>query len=406
MKRKFVAAMALLSLAACHGRDPDATWLDAATSVSTPAAPGSRFPNLAHALDGQPVMSWLEPVAGGGYALRYSAWSGASWSRPGTVAEGKDWFVNWADFPSVVPVSGQFWAAHWPQQRPGDVYSYDVRISVSADAGGTWSPSMSPHDDGTPTEHGFVSLLPAGPAVRAVWLDGRNTSGEHDHAGGAGGPMTLRSALIDPDARRQGPDVELDSRVCDCCQTDAALTREGPVVVYRDRSDGEVRDIALVRLTATGWSEPIHVANDGWHIEACPVNGPAVDARGDTVVVAWFTAPDRPRVRLAFSKDGGRTFSSPVEVASGKVAGRVDVVLLPDGRAAVSWLEEARASAEVRVQPFTADGPAGIVTVIARSDVARSSGFPQMVLADGALLFAWTSSGEPAQVRAAVARLR
>jgi hypothetical protein len=401
---KLSTLIVLTGLAACRGPDPQARWLEPAVEMATPAAAGSRFPHLS-ALAGGAVMSWLEPGVADAMSLRHATWTGGAWSVPGTVATGRDWFVNWADFPSVVPVSGRFWAAHWPQQRPGDVYSYDVRIAVSADAGRTWSPSMSPHDDGTPTEHGFVSLLPADRAVRAVWLDGRNTSGEHEHAG-ASGAMTLRSALIGPDARKQDADIELDGRVCDCCQTDAAGTREGPVVVYRDRSEGEVRDIALVRLTATGWSRPVHVADDGWHIEACPVNGPAIDARDDTVVVAWFTAPDRPRVRVAFSDDGGRTFSSPIEVASGKVAGRVDVVLLPDGRAAVSWLEETTASAEIRVQPFTADGPAGAVAVVSRSDLARSSGFPQMVLADGALLFAWTSSGEPAQVRAAVARLR
>ncbi len=113
--------------------------------------------------------------------------------------------------------------------------------------------------------------------------------------------MTLRSALIGLDGLKVGKDTELDARTCDCCQTDSARTREGLVVVYRDRSETGVRDIALVRQTPTGWSEPVQVARDGWLIDACPVNGPAVDARGDTVVVAWFTAADKPRVRLAFS---------------------------------------------------------------------------------------------------------
>jgi hypothetical protein len=218
--------------------------------------------------------------------------------------------------------------------------------------------------------------------------------------------MTLRSALVGPDGLKLGPDVELDARTCDCCQTDSARTREGLVVVYRDRSETGIRDIALLRQAATGWSEPVQVARDGWLIDACPVNGPAVDARGDTVVVAWFTAADKPRVRLAFSMDGGRRFRDPIEVAAGKVAGRVDVALLPDGRAVVSWLEDATGSAEIRAQPFTEEGPAGTVAVIARSEVARSSGFPQMALVDGALLFAWTRPGDPPQVQAALARLR
>jgi hypothetical protein len=218
--------------------------------------------------------------------------------------------------------------------------------------------------------------------------------------------MTLRGAAIDPGGQRAGPDREIDARVCDCCQTDVALTTSGPVVVYRDRSEREVRDVALTRRTADGWSTPVLVHEDGWVIDACPVNGPAVDARGETVVVAWFTAPDAPRVRLAFSVDAGRSFSPPVEVARGKIAGRVDVVLLEDGRAVVSWLADGERGAEVRAQPFSHAGAAGPAVVIAQTSIARSSGFPQMVRTDGGLLFAWTESGDPPQVQTAFARLR
>jgi len=405
MSRWLTAVIALTSLAACQGRDPDATWLDTATETVAPAAAGSRYPHLAASPEGTPVMSWLEPTADGGFALRYSAWVGSKWTRPGIVSSGRDWFVNWADFPSVVPLGRRAWAAHWLQQKPGDAYAYDVRIAVSADGGVTWSAPLSPHDDGTPTEHGFVSLFGTDESLQAAWLDGRHTSGEHDHEGGTAGAMTLRTAGIGNDGRLLGADDEIDARVCDCCQTSAALAREGPVLVYRDRGEDETRDIALVRRTADGWSSPIHVANDGWKIRACPVNGPAVDARDDAVVVAWFTAPDRPRVRLAFSDDGGRTFSSAFEVASGKVAGRVDVVLLPDGRAVVSWLAEVPGGAEIRAQPFTRAGPAGMTSVVAHADVARASGFPQMARAGDGLLFAWTRSGESSGVRAAWARL-
>jgi hypothetical protein len=403
--RLLAPAFALLCLAACGGPDPDARWLDAPTELASPAAAGSRFPHLASRRGGVLVMSWLEPAGRGEFALRFATWTRGAWSSAGTVATGRDWFVNWADFPSVVSIDDRLWAAHWLQQKPGNVYAYDVRVAMSTDAGRTWSTAVAPHDDGTSTEHGFVSLFEDGGVARVVWLDGRNTSGAHDHSSGAGGAMTLRSTSIGADAREQGPDIELDSRTCDCCQTDAARTREGSVVVYRDRSEAEVRDIALVRHTAAGWSAPVPVASDGWRIDACPVNGPAVDARGDTVVVAWFTAPDKPRVRLAFSTDGGRTFTPPIEVAAGKVAGRVDVVLLPDGRAAVSWLADRPGAAEITVQAFTAEGPAGAAAVIAHSDIARSSGFPQMVLGDGGLLFAWTRSGDRPEVRAAFARL-
>ena len=391
----------LAALAACGRPDPAPSGLGTPVTLGSPAAEGSRFPHLAPGDDGV-VMSWLQDGKDGRVALLHSTYSGGAWSPVRTVAEGTDWFVNWADFPSVVPGAGRKWVAHWLQQRPGGVYAYDVRLAVSDDSGATWSAPFSPHDDGTATEHGFVTLLPGGGGTQAFWLDGRHTGGEHDHSSnGTPGAMTLRSGAIADGAANPGPDVELDSRTCDCCQTDAARTSDGVVVVYRDRSEDEIRDIALIRGTDAGWSAPIAVASDGWRTDACPVNGPAVDARGDAVVVAWFTAPDRPRVRVAFSRDGGRIFAPPADVAVGATAGRVDTVLLPDGRAVVSWLADAGGSAEIRAQIFSPSGPAGPAVTVARSDVARSSGFPQMAAVDGGLLFAWTRTGGPAQVRAA-----
>jgi hypothetical protein len=404
--RNIVTAGCAALIAACAPADDAQHWLGEVRELPSPGDPGSRYPHLATAPDGTLVMSWLQPRDDGGHELRFATWHEDGWNAAGVVAAGGDWFVNWADFPSVVPGPDGLRIAHWLQQRPEHVYSYDVRIAVSPDAGRTWSPPLTPHDDGTPTEHGFVTLLPLAKGFLAVWLDGRHTAGGHDHGGGDGGAMTLRSVEFDAAGRPKGAGTELDARVCDCCQTDAAMTREGPVVVYRDRSPGEIRDVAVLRRTGEGWSGSSAVHEDGWHMPACPVNGPAIDALGSEVAVAWFTAPDRPRVRLAFSSDAGRSFSAPVEVSAGRVAGRVDVVLLEDGRAAVSWLEETADGAEIRVQPFTRSGVAGRAVTVARSSANRSSGFPQMVRAGDRLLFAWTEATEPLQLRTATAELR
>lgn len=397
--------LSLLALAGCHdARTPDA-WLGDVTPVTNPAGAGSRYPHLSSGA-GHTVLSWLQEQPGGTYVLQQASWRAGAWTPPVDVATGTDWFINWADFPSVTPITATTWAAHWLQQKPGSVYAYDVRIAVSTDAGATWATATTPHDDGTPTEHGFVTLFAAAGGTRAVWLDGRHTDGAHDHDGGATGAMTLRSARVGADGRPIDAGEEIDARVCDCCGTDAAVTAEGPVIVYRDRSGREVRDIALVRLSEGRWSAPVRVHADEWTIDACPVNGPAIDARDRTVVVAWFTAPDVPRVRLAFSEDAGRSFAPPIEVASGDLAGRVDVVLLDDGRAIASWLQQAPAGAQVRAQPFDRNGAAGPAVVIAETSVQRSSGFPQMVRAGDELLFAWTDSGNPSRVRTACATLR
>jgi hypothetical protein len=402
MKPILATTALMLVLAAC-AREPG-PWLDAVELRELPAGAGARYPTLATGPAGEAVAGWLEPD-GEGYALRFSAWQQGRWQAAGTVASGANWFINWADFPSVVPLGDDRLAAHWLQQTAGGIYSYDVRVSLSDDGGRSWSVPFSPHDDGTPTEHGFVSLFAWDGKPWAAWLDGRLTGGGHGDGtahGSTQAAMTLRSGAL---TGAGGEDVEIDDRVCDCCQTDVAITAEGPVLVYRDRAAGEIRDIALRRRTRNGWSEPVLVHADGWQIDACPVNGPAVAAIGSTVVVAWFTAPDLPRVRLAFSEDGGRSFSRPLEVAEGRVAGRVDVVLV-DGRAIVSWLAEGESGARIRAQPFDRDGPAGHAVDIAGSSVARSSGFPQMVATGEGLLFAWTEVRDPPTIATALATLR
>ena len=400
--RPYAPALALL-LTACAPAPAERDWLDAPQALDTPAAGGGRYPRLSPSGEAGPVMSWLEPAAAS-MSLRYSRWDGQGWGPAGTVANGTDWFVNWADFPSVVDDGAGRLGAHWLERVPGDAYSYGVRIAASVDAGATWSAPLTPHDDGTPTEHGFVSLLPWHDALLAVWLDGRNTGGGHDHDGG--GAMTLRSAIVTRAGAKDGPDLELDARTCDCCQTGVALAGSVPVVVYRDRGDDGTRDISIVRLEQGRWSAPAPVALDGWKIDACPVNGPAVDAQRDTVVVAWFTGADGARVRLAWSNDGGRSFAAPIEVDRGRVAGRVDVVLLEDGRAVVTWLRGTEGHAALLARPYTVDGPVGRAIEVTRADASRAGGFPQVARAGDGLVFAWTESGPEPEVRSVHARLR
>jgi hypothetical protein len=399
------AASAAVAMVSCGtGNLSQSVWLGPARVLATPAGAGSQYPRLTSSPGQPPLMSWLEPAAGE-MSLRFSVWDGQGWGPPQIVAQGADWFVNWADFPSVVATDASHWGAHWLQQVPGNVYAYVVHIATSNDGGRTWTAPIVPHDDGTPTEHGFVTLLPYEGKLLAVWLDGRRTTGSHDH-GGDEGAMTLHSAMVGRAGLRLGPDVELDGRTCDCCQTGAAVTASGAVVVYRDRGDDGARDISVVRLEGNRWSAPLPVARDGWKIDACPVNGPAVDAAGDTVVVAWFTGAGGPRVRVAFSTDGGRSFGAPMDVDSGRVSGRVDVVLLDDGRAVVSWLRESAGRDVIAARPYAQNGPAGRTVEVAHADRARAAGFPQVARAGDDLLFAWTEAGAEPQVRTAMASLR
>ncbi len=378
--------------------------LDVATQVlDSPAGPDSGEPYLSS--DGSRVyLSWLEAVDDEEHALRFSSWEAGRWSEPRTIATSALFFVNWADFPSFTPgTDGTLWA-HYLERGGKGTYDYAVRVVRSDDGGESWAEPLTPHDDRSPTEHGFVSTIPTADGMGFVWLDGRRYVDAE--ARPATREMTLQYRQIGSDGSL-GDETELDGRVCDCCQTSSALTDLGPVTVYRDRSPDEIRDIYITRQVDGQWSPGAPVHDDGWEIAGCPVNGPAVAASGTDVAVAWFTgAGNVPKVKVAFSRDGGATFGDPMVVDDGNPAGRVDLLYTDDGAVLVSWLERTGGdAAEVRLRRVAGDGVASNSASLVGSSGARASGFPRVVEApDGGLILAWTDlEGEVPQVR--VARL-
>ena len=385
---------------------PSAT--DSPDSLTSPAAPGSTTPNLALAPDGRIYMSWLEPAdTAGTYALRFAVLDtrAAHWSAPQTIRTGSDFFLNWADFPSIRVLDGRVLAAHWLQRTGRGAYAYGVRISISRDGGKRWSSPIIPHRDRSETEHGFVTLWPERDGLGAAWLDGRQfKKNGHD----AHNEMMLVSTTVRPNGVL-GRELRLDDRTCDCCQNAAAMTTDGPVVAYRDRSVGEIRDIYVTRRVGGAWTAGVPVYSDNWKIAACPVNGPAIAATGRRVAVAWFTATnDTPRVKIAFSSDAGARFATPAVVDDGNPAGRVDVALLSDGGALVSWIERTGGeAAEVRARRIDASGRRGAAMTIAVGSAARASGFPRMAVTsrDSSVVFAWTAPGRPSAIRVARTRL-
>ena len=170
-----------------------------------------------------------------------------------------------------------------------------------------------------------------------------------------------------------------------------AQTRRGPLVAYRDRTAGDVRDIAVVRQVDGQWTAPRVVHADGWVIPGCPTNGPAVAADGDRVAIAWFTAAGgTARVNVAFSADGAETFSPPVQVDGGTPIGWTGIVMAGNGAAIVSWLEGIPGGgAEVRLRHVTATGVAGPPVVAAAVKGGRTTGIPQLARAGASLLVAW-----------------
>jgi hypothetical protein len=406
-----MAAMAAaLVLAGCRGgghaavareaSSPTPTAVVAVREIEVAAAPGSAALSLATTPSGDFLLSWVEPRERDESALRLARrGAGEPWSEPLTIAEGGRFFVNWADVPHVAALTDGTLFAHWLEKdRAGGRYEYGIRMTRSRDGGRRWDAPFAPYADLTPGEHGFVSLAPAADdRMGVLFLDGRNVERPQ-------GAMSLRFASVGPEGAPE-PDLLVDDRVCDCCQTTMARTASGLVAAYRDRTGTEVRDVAVVRFEKGRFSEPVFPGDERWEINGCPVNGPAIDAEGQRVALAWHTmAGGTPRARMAFSTDGGGSWSPPVVIDDRQPLGRVGIALVPAG-AVVSWLEETPRGVEIRARRVASDGTPGRSVLVAGSSAARASGFPLLAEAGGEVVLAWRDATEPPRLRTAIVEL-
>jgi len=416
--RTYLATTLIASvlLAGCGEREAEAPKPAIAGDLAIepwtlPTVPGSAQPDLALAPDGRVLLSWINTQPGRRPAFQFAElYPDGRWQGPRTIAVGNAMFVNWADTPHIAATADRALWAHWLQKSADAPYAYDVMLVRSLDHGMNWSAPQIAHDDGTISEHGFVSFWPQGQdALGVAWLDGRNTAesstdsadaqsghdGKHSDqhgAGHGGGMMSLRGAVFDARLGTRAA-AEIDASTCDCCQTDAVPLGKGALLVYRDRTEQEIRDIYAVRFDGETWSKPVRVHADDWKMPACPVNGPSVAALDQTAVVGWYTvSDDQPAVKLARSTDGGARFADPVVVDRGEaVQGRV-AVAVDAGETWIVWLREEAGQQSLWLARYAPDLKRELQRV-KLADVqghGRATGFPRLLLAGSTAYVVWT----------------
>ncbi|HNP35555.1 MAG TPA: hypothetical protein PKK10_06860 [Woeseiaceae bacterium] len=370
-------------LASCSKTLPP-EFSDVAT-LAVPTSGESLAPKLTTGSNGQLLMSWLEKGEDGG-TLKVSQFRDGAWQPATTVVGEPEMFVNWADLPSVTALDDKHWVAHWLSSTAAGPYAYNISVAQSFDAGTSWTDPIEPHTDGTASEHGFVSVYKHADGAGMVWLDGRKTVNTPSKDPLETG-MSLRAATVTGDGTLRNEQV-IDDLVCDCCQTDIAVSSSGPVAAYRNRTDDEIRDIYVSLYRDGKWQAGTPVANDGWQIAGCPVNGPAVAAAADFVAISWFTAAhDAPMVRASISKDGGRSFNEPVLISDDIPAGHVDIAYVGNSVFAVSWLSDAAGDNTIKLRALSLDGTLGKVSTVGASKLSRN--VPQMAAFDDKLILAW-----------------
>ena len=345
-------------------------------------------PNLVSS-NGSLSLSWISSKEENRPSLHYSQYKNGSWIEPKTVAHGSDWFVNWADFPAHA-INNDLILTSYLKKSDSGTYTYDVVLNLQKLSGEKIKENFLLNTDGVKAEHGFVSMIPNNnEGFFITWLDGRNTiekklDGHHK-------PMTIRFAEI----TNKGDIIkesELDTATCDCCQTSIANTNEGPIVVYRDRSDNEVRDIYSVSNIDGQWQSPKAVYNDGWIINGCPVNGPKVISNSRNIAIAWFTvSKGKPIVNVSFSrynKDGN--YQAPLKINDHNAIGRVDVAFLNEEEIIVSYMEFDNVETYLRIKKISINGEASRPITISKINGGRNTGVPQLEIINDDIFLVWT----------------
>ena len=344
-------------------------------------------PNLV-SYNGSLSLSWISSKEENKAFLNYSQYKKGRWIKPQVIASGSDWFVNWADFPAHAINQDLIITSHLKKSASGK-YTYDVILNLQKLSGEKIRENFLLNTDGVKAEHGFVSIMANNEkGFFITWLDGRNTIGkklEGDHK-----PMTIRFAEI-TDKGDVIKESELDASTCDCCQTSIAITNDGPIVVYRDRSEEEVRDIYSVKNINGTWEKPNAVHDDGWIINGCPVNGPKVAVNSKNLAVSWFTVSNNhPLVNVSFSKNNGNSFGAPLKVNDHDAIGRVDVAFLNDEEVIVSYMEVDDIGTYLRIKKVSFDGKISEPITISKIDGGRNTGVPQLEIIDSEIFIVWT----------------
>jgi hypothetical protein len=301
--------------------------------------------------------------------------------EPRTIVADRRFFRQPAESPSVISFPNGGLLAEWVEVPSDSSESEYIYVSASAD-GVRWSAPVMANNDRSPVQHALISMVASGDREASlVWLEALK---------GEDAPSNLKRTVVSADGRVV-KEESLDPDVCTCCPTSIVKTSRGLLVAYRDHISEDIRDIAVVRFENGRWA-PSRILNaDKWQINACPVNGASVAAKGDRVAIAWYTeGGDMPRVQIVFSSDAGATFSKPVKVNTGDALGHASTVLTDDGGAFVSWIEEGDKSSRVMTR-FVVAGTAGPPVEIAQGST-QGLGYPRLLQAGKDTWIAWGNS--------------
>lgn len=284
-----------------------------------------RFEQHAHALGieaKRPVVAatvsgalYLLSVEKSGLTLRMSHDGGEHWMSPTTLSTPASTVTTSAENAPQLATHGMYAFALW-QQRSDAAGTQLMEARTTGMGAPPRATVITDKPAADKSYAGFATLAVAPNGdVYAAWLDGR------DNTSVSTGTFNVYLARSTDHGATFQHNVRVATLACPCCRPSVAIAADGTVyVAYRHVYPDNERDIAVVTSTDRGdhFGQPVRVANDRWKLYGCPESGPVAAVQGSKLIVAWHTAAGgHPGIRLAASRDKGKSFSKELFVSKG-----------------------------------------------------------------------------------------
>lgn len=215
-----------------------------------------------------------------------------------------------------------------------------IRFSRSLDGGKTFSPPVTVNDDSQIISHRFEAMgVNDQGQVTLAWLDKRDLAAAQKEGRPYTGAAVYYAVSGDNGASFR-PNLKLADHSCECCRVAMAVEPDGtPVVFWRHIYGQNTRDFALARLDEK--PAPVRATHDNWQVDGCPHHGGAISIGPDGVYhLVWFNnGPERHGLFYGSSSNRGQTFSAPHAFGNEDAqAGHPDVLSLGQ-KIFVAWKE-------------------------------------------------------------------
>jgi len=367
--------------------------------------------------------------------LAVSGDGGATFAAPVRVNADKGGAQLTGEAPPRVVVgralrSGREFTVLWTAREGTNT---SIKLARSVDGGRTFGDAV-PLVTGAPGSRGWPALaVDRSGTAHAIWLDHRGlapppaTSASkaaphkmHTMAGAARDSAidAQKSGLYYASTRAPGPvpvGRGIAKGVCYCCKT-ALAVRDGRLyAAWRHVYPGNLRDIAFTMSSNGGrtFASPVRVSRDGWEIEGCPDDGPAVvvDAAG-VVRIVWPTVipGTTPQGGIFYaSSTDGRTFTKRVRVPTlGSLKpSHPTLALGAAGRVVVTWDELVNGRRVIAARLITTAAN-GAVT-FGPHEILNEQGhgvYPVVATSGDASVVAWTTAGSDSVINVRRVNLR